>query len=222
MHDKTSTSGYHDRVGGKFLQTRMTATLARHILLENIAQIRTVGEWAERAGCSPNWLGRCIKQLYGLLAREMLRSERYNRIVFVIRNNLEAYAAEVASLVAPHWNDKSLCDFLRRHYQTNFTTLRYMLLILFSSCAFVALMMVNVSVSMENTGMATDISLSGVTALAAASSGECDAIACVNDSPCLTFDLCTWREVCDDCSCLFSQVGSFTGSSRCGKLRRNY
>jgi hypothetical protein len=35
-------------------------------------------------------------------------------------------------------------------------------LILFSSCAFVALMMFNVSVSMEDTGVSPDISLSGI------------------------------------------------------------
>lgn len=36
------------------------------------------------------------------------------------------------------------------------------LLILFSSCAFVALMLFNVSVSMEDTGVSSDIGLSGI------------------------------------------------------------
>ncbi|MCC5905539.1 MAG: hypothetical protein JJU13_05000 [Balneolaceae bacterium] len=46
------------------------------------------------------------------------------------------------------------------------------ILILISSCAFAALMLFNVSVSIENSGMETDISLSGISALAV-SSGEC-------------------------------------------------
>ncbi|MCC5905535.1 MAG: hypothetical protein JJU13_04980 [Balneolaceae bacterium] len=47
------------------------------------------------------------------------------------------------------------------------------ILIFVSSCAFAALMLFNVSVSMENTGMETDISLSGIQTLASSGSENC-------------------------------------------------
>jgi hypothetical protein len=47
------------------------------------------------------------------------------------------------------------------------------ILILISTCAFVALMLFNVSVSMDGTETSSDISLSGIQALAISGSEDC-------------------------------------------------
>ena len=48
---------------------------------------------------------------------------RYQKIRDVILCHPEATAADVAGRVAPHWNQRRLCNFLRKYYHTNFTTL---------------------------------------------------------------------------------------------------
>jgi hypothetical protein len=86
------------------------------------------------------------------------------------------------------------------------------ILILLSSCAFVALMLFNVSVSMEDSGMATDISLSGITTLAYGCNGE---RTCFINPPSCGGGHCVHRWVCTACFCEFkyiSDLGSGTGT----------
>ena len=115
--------------GGKSPGIQVTAKYARSILAKHLAEISGVGEWAVRTECSACWLGRCIQKHYGMMAKEMLRDERYKRICTVIRNDPTLRADQVADLVNRTWNGKHLCDFLRRNYKTNFTELKHNLLV---------------------------------------------------------------------------------------------
>jgi len=46
--------------------------------------------------------------------------------------------------------------------------------------------------------------------------GSCTATACLESSPCISYENCPYRITCDGCGCGFEQVGSLVGSSRCG------
>lgn len=116
------------RGGSKSPKIKLTAETARNILVNDLAQIPSVGEWAKKVKCTPYWLGKCLKTCYGMGSKEMLRTERYNRICSVIRENPQLRADRVADLVNRKWNGKHLCDFLWRNYQTNFTELKVSLL----------------------------------------------------------------------------------------------
>ncbi len=103
---------------------RQTALFALNILKRDLREICSVGEWAKRAGCTPCWLGQCLKEWFAMGAGEMLRADRCNRICSVIRENPQFRADRVADLVNRKWNGRHLSDFLRRNYKTNFTNLK--------------------------------------------------------------------------------------------------
>jgi AraC-like DNA-binding protein len=107
------------------VQAGIVAERARRNLAENLAQIRNVDDWvAKEAGCSEGWLATCTKMHYGMTPNAILREERYQKIRDVILCHPEATAADVAGRVAPHWNQRQLCNFLRKYERTNFTKLR--------------------------------------------------------------------------------------------------
>src|SRR5690554_1631964 len=106
---------------------KRVAENAYRVLAENIQSIANVNDWAEMAGCSRSWLGRCIKNYFGKTANKMLIEKRYKKIRAVIEDQPAATASFVAGSVAP-WNDKRLCNFLIYHFDTNFTKLRYKVL----------------------------------------------------------------------------------------------
>lgn len=120
---------WNEKKGGvKSFRIRYTAKRARQFLIDNIAQIHNVGDWAKQFGYSQNWMGQCIKQHYGMLSKEMLREVRYERIVYVIQKHPDALSDQVADLSSPHWNGKNLCNFLSKYYNVTFTELRFSLL----------------------------------------------------------------------------------------------
>lgn len=106
---------------------KMFTENACRVLAENIQSIANVNDWAEMAGCSRSWLGRCIKKNFGKTANRVLIEKRYKKIRAVIEDHPAATASFVAGTVAS-WNDKRLCNFLIYHFDTNFTKLRYKVL----------------------------------------------------------------------------------------------
>jgi len=83
---------------------------------------------------------------------------------------------------------------------------------IFAACMFAMMMMLNVNTTING----TNFSVEGYTALVSGSTGGCSAISCLYPSSCGSMGPCTWREVCDGCSCTFQQVGGYAGSDRCG------
>ncbi|MCC5905536.1 MAG: hypothetical protein JJU13_04985 [Balneolaceae bacterium] len=101
------------------------AERARRNLIKKLGQIRNVDDWvASEAGCSESWLAACTKMHYGMTPNAILREERHKKIRAVIRNHPEATADDVAGRVAPHWDQRRLCNFLRQYKDTKFSTLR--------------------------------------------------------------------------------------------------
>lgn len=104
--------------------SQFVAERAYHILNDNIEIIRNVNHWAELAGFSRGWMWKCIKMHYGKTPNILLRDTRFQKIKNVILEHPNASAKLVASMVAP-WTEAHLYNFLHRHYNKNFTILRF-------------------------------------------------------------------------------------------------
>lgn len=131
MNNEPSKRELHQKKGGGVtpLQAKIVSERARRNLVKNLHNIRNVDDWvAKDAGCSESWLAKCTKVYYALTPNAILREERYKKIEAVILENPEATASYVAGQVAPHWNERNLCNFLRNVYDTNFKNLRQELL----------------------------------------------------------------------------------------------
>lgn len=104
---------------------QLVAEYALLILEKHLQEVRNVADWVAMAGYSTRWLGKCLISHIGKTPSAVLKEERYKKICSAIKSNPTATALSVAGFVAPHWNDRYLYNFLSKYYNTNFTKLRY-------------------------------------------------------------------------------------------------
>lgn len=97
------------------------------VLTNNIESIPDVQSWAEKAQVSKNWLSKTMKDAYGMLPKDILREARYEKIIQLICNNIEATAYCIAKDSGLP-SENSLRMFLLRYKQTNFRELRRQIL----------------------------------------------------------------------------------------------
>lgn len=112
----------------KRLLTRRAAERAYKKLREEISEIRYVGDWAMKTNCSRTKLLKVIKAHYKITPKEMLRKTRYEMIKDRINDNPEinSYVVAVENGLK---NEKELFKFLNRNFDTNFSKLRFKILI---------------------------------------------------------------------------------------------
>ncbi|MTI89024.1 MAG: AraC family transcriptional regulator [Balneolaceae bacterium] len=72
---------------------------------------------------SRGWLAKVMKTSCGLSPKEVLRQVRYEKIVQLMENDIEATSYSIAKDSGLSSED-ALRMFLRRHYDTNFRGLR--------------------------------------------------------------------------------------------------
>lgn len=99
------------------------AKKAVEILLKEIKHIKSVNSWAHKVGHTRAWLGKYIKEVYGLPPKQIIRKVRYEKILQEIKNHTNGTSRFIASLSGLQ-DEKSLYKFLKRHYNTNFTEIR--------------------------------------------------------------------------------------------------
>jgi methylphosphotriester-DNA--protein-cysteine methyltransferase len=115
-----------NKKGSKYINShQLISKIAHSILDKHLQEIRNVGEWAALTGCSTRWLGKCLKKQLGKTPSTILKEERYKKIRKVIKSNPNCTALFVAKAVATHWTDKHLYTFLSGFAKTNFTQIRY-------------------------------------------------------------------------------------------------
>ncbi|MFA5670428.1 MAG: hypothetical protein WC967_14405 [Balneolaceae bacterium] len=103
------------------------AEYAVRVLIHNISSIRNVLQWAEVINISQTWLIKIIQETYNFLPKEVLREVRYEQIVWLMQNDLDAICYSIAR-DAGFPSEAALRMFLTRHYATNFSKLRLQLL----------------------------------------------------------------------------------------------
>ncbi|CAN5763767.1 hypothetical protein BH23THE1_BH23THE1_14770 [soil metagenome] len=101
------------------IQTILFANHIKKLLEENIREIRSVDDWANKAGVSRRWLYRCLKIRFNITPSKMLREVRYKKIQTLINVDPDATAMFVANSVAMHWSDKKSLQFLIKTLQHN-------------------------------------------------------------------------------------------------------
>src|SRR5690554_1530952 len=103
------------------------AEYAVRVLVHKIDTIQSVLQWAETIDKSRTCLSSIIQETYNLLPKEVLREVRYEQIVWLMQNDLEAICYSIAR-DAGFPSEAALRMFLTRHYATNFSKLRLQLL----------------------------------------------------------------------------------------------
>ncbi|MTI89349.1 MAG: helix-turn-helix transcriptional regulator [Balneolaceae bacterium] len=93
------------------------------ILVHEIESIPDVKSWSRQSNVSRGWLVKVMKGSYGLSPKEVLRQVRYERIVQLLENDVEATSYSIAKDSGLSSGD-ALRMFLRRHHDTNFRCLR--------------------------------------------------------------------------------------------------
>lgn len=92
------------------------------VLLEEIASIRYVKQWAKEANVSRSWLKKKMKTTYDKPPKIILREVRFEVITFLILDKgVEAGSYCVAIESGVGKTSDSLYKFLSRHYDTTFT-----------------------------------------------------------------------------------------------------
>ena len=104
-------------------ESRAVKKYLLNVLQRDLADIKNVSDWADKAGYSRSWLSRKIKSTTGRTANMLLREYRFKRLVEEIKRNPLATSAFIANTIAP-WNEKRLYNFLSKHHNTNISKLR--------------------------------------------------------------------------------------------------
>ena len=99
------------------------AEKAIQVLIENIDSIPDVQNWARKANISRGWLCKTMKTTFGKLPNKIIREVRYEKIVQLMDNNVEATSYSIARESGLTSGD-ALRMFLTRHRDTNFRKLR--------------------------------------------------------------------------------------------------
>lgn len=102
---------------------RYKAEKAVQILIENIEAISNVQSWALKVKVSRGWLCKAMKEDYEKTPHEIIREVRYEKMLQVLENNIEATCYCVARNSDLPTED-ALRMFLRRYKGTNFRKLR--------------------------------------------------------------------------------------------------
>lgn len=100
---------------------------AVRVLVHKIDTIQSVLQWAETIDKSRTCLSSIIQETYNLLPKEVLREVRYEQIIWLMQNDLDAICYSIAR-DAGFPSEDALRMFLTRHYDTNFSNLRLQLL----------------------------------------------------------------------------------------------
>ncbi len=101
------------------------AKKAVHVLLSRPDEIRNVQDWAHNACISEDWLRKILRKTYHKAPKQILREVRFEMIIHLIEEQgWEAIAHGVAIDSGTGKNCKALHKFLKRHYDTTFTSLR--------------------------------------------------------------------------------------------------
>lgn len=69
---------------------RYKAEKALAILTSHIDSIKTVNDWVEKAEVSKSWLAKAMKETHGMLPKEILQKVRYEKVVQLMQNDVEA------------------------------------------------------------------------------------------------------------------------------------
>lgn len=93
------------------------------ILTREIDTISDVKSWAQRANVSKSWLNEAIKEAYCKSPKDILKEVRYEKIILVLCEDIEATCYCIAKDPGLSSGD-ALRMFLNRHHQTNFKKLR--------------------------------------------------------------------------------------------------
>jgi AraC-like DNA-binding protein len=104
------------------------ARQAVDLLIENIEDIRSVKEWAEKSGISRRWLCKSMKEMYDKPPKIILREIKYEKVVRLIhKDGIDTNCYSVA-IDAGFGEPKNVSRFLSSFYDTTFTKLKMELL----------------------------------------------------------------------------------------------
>lgn len=106
-----------------FVNEKIVAEKAYTILLQRIRDIKNVNDWVGLMNCSRSWFGRCIKTVYGVPPKSIIRDVRYHVVIKTIKNQDNATSKHTAYLAGLR-DEKALYKFLNDFYNTNFTELK--------------------------------------------------------------------------------------------------
>lgn len=93
------------------------------VLIHQIDSIPNVKSWARQSKVSRGWLYKSTKEYYGLSPKEILCEVRYEKIIQLLQNDVEATCYSIAKESGLSSED-ALRMFLKRHWDTNFRKLR--------------------------------------------------------------------------------------------------
>ena len=125
LHKKTFLFYLQTHFSGKYRDYKFAKAIK--ILTNNIESIPNVHNWAIKSNISRGWLCKMAKIKYGMLPMEILREVRFEKIVQLMENNIEATCYSIAKDSGLS-SAAALRMFLTRHYSTNFKKLRLKLL----------------------------------------------------------------------------------------------
>jgi AraC-like DNA-binding protein len=105
------------------------ARQAVDLLIENIEDIRSVKEWAEKSGISRRWLCKSMKEMYDKPPKIILREIKYEKVVRLIhKDGIDTNCYSVA-IDAGFGEPKNVSRFLSSFYDTTFTKLKMDILV---------------------------------------------------------------------------------------------
>jgi AraC-like DNA-binding protein len=107
---------------------RLKAERALQILADQIENIRYVKDWASEVGCTETTLTRLCKCYFNTNSKQVLKKVRYRKICKLIESNPEITSYAVAQSSGLH-NEQNLFKFLKRHFDTTYSEIRYEVLI---------------------------------------------------------------------------------------------
>ena len=103
---------------------KLKAEQALKVLARDIKDIRYVKDWAKRAGYSQSCLNELLKSNFNVNSKQVLKEVRFHKIYSLIKKDPEVTSFSVA--ISCGLNDEQgLCKFLKRHYGTSFSEIRY-------------------------------------------------------------------------------------------------
>lgn len=107
---------------------RLKAERALQLLAEHISDIRYVRDWSEMVGCTESTLNRLTKCYFEATSKQVLKEVRYRAICKLIEENPEITSFSVARSSGLS-NEQGLFKFLKRHFNTTYSEIRYEVLI---------------------------------------------------------------------------------------------
>lgn len=108
---------------------RHKAERAMEVLIQNIARIRYVSDWARDASVSPEWLRKKMNLTYGKAPSRIIREKRFEVIIeLILQEGVEVTSIEIAIESGIGQTSDSLYKFLKRYYGITFTELKELVL----------------------------------------------------------------------------------------------